>query len=182
MYHSHSFLIQWGIRMMNDDSKVTSFSSITLLLLKELRLERNLHQAQLAEICDKTPSSWTKIETGKSPLSMEIFFRACNGLSVTPSAVLATAERYATLLSQNGWGVMSKQLEFNEDFLLKEAQEYYSTLGFRSRSPQVAWNQNVSVLSGPIYNMNGTVTLNDVFWFVLDKEFKERQINYKSYM
>lgn len=74
MYHSHSFLIQWGIRMMNDDSKVTSFSSMTLLLLKELRLERNLHQAQLAEICDKTPSSWTKIETGKSPLSMEIFF------------------------------------------------------------------------------------------------------------
>lgn len=168
--------------MINDDSKVTSFSSITLLLLKELRLERNLHQAQLAEICDKTPSSWTKIETGKSPLSMEIFFRVCNVLSVTPSSVLATTERYATLLSQNGWGVISKQLEFNEDLLLKEAQEYYATSGFRARSPQVAWNLNISVLNGPIYNINGTVTLNYVFWFVLDNEFKKSQVNYKSYI
>ena len=81
--------------MSDNEQKFTSLSSITLLVLKELRLERNIHQAQLAEICDKTPSAWTKIETGKTPLTMEVFFRVCNGLAVSPSAVLATAERYA---------------------------------------------------------------------------------------
>jgi len=157
------------------DTKITSFSSITLLLLKELRLERNIHQAQLAEICDKTPSAWTKIETGRTPLSLEIFFRVCNGLSVTSSSVLAAAERYASLLSQNNWGVMSKQLEFNEDLLLKEAQEYYSSPGFRTRIPQIVWNQNVSALNSPIYNQDGTISLIQVFQFVLDPNFKKEQ-------
>ena len=153
-----------------------SFSSITLILLKELRLERNIHQAQIADMCDKTPSAWTKIETGKSPLSMEIFFRVCNGLQVSPSAVLATMERYAALLSQNSWAVISKQLAFNEDLFLKEAQEYYSSAGYRARIafPMLTFN---SVLNGPIYNVDGTVTPIAVFWFALDPSFKKQQLN-----
>ena len=158
---------------MNENT-VTTFSSISLLILKELRLERNIHQAQVADMCDKTPSAWTKIETGRSPLSLEIFFRVCNGLGVPFSAVMATMERYATLLSQNGWAVISKQLDFNEDSLLSEAQEYYSCAGFRNRST-IFRN---SVLNGPIYNVDGTVTPIEVFWFVLNPEFKKEQINF----
>lgn len=161
--------------MADNETKVTSFSSITLLILKELRLERNIHQAHVAEICDKTPSAWTKIETGNSPLTMEVFFRVCNALAGSSSAVLATAERYAALLSQNEWGVISKRLELNEDALLGKAQEYYSSLGFRSR---ILMNFN-SVLCGPIYNdANGTVTPIDVFSCALDEGFLNSQINY----
>lgn len=159
----------------SNESKVTTFSSISLIILKELRLERGIHQAQIADMCDKTPSAWTKIETGKSPLTMEIFFRVCNGIQVAPSAVLATMERYATLLSQNGWAVISKQLDFSEDLLLKEAQEYYSSPGFRAQNSFHRWSFN-SVLNGPIYNQNGTVTPNHVFWFALDTTFKSEQL------
>jgi len=161
--------------MIENDQKFTTLSSITLLVLKELRLERNCHQAQLAEICDKTPSAWTKIETGKSPLTMEILFRVCNGLSVPPSAVLSVTERYAALLSQNYWGVMSKQLDFNEDSLLKEAHEYYSSCGFRSRSRFFNSECNVSILNGPIYSQDGAVNPADVFLYVLSPDFKEAQ-------
>lgn len=161
--------------MINNDSKVTTFSTITLLILKELRLERNIHQAQIAEMCNRTPSAWTKIETGRSPLTMEILFRVCTGLGVLSSTVLSAMERYATLLSQNGWAVISKDLDFNEDLLLKEAQDYYSSVGFRSRPIAQQWGYN-SVLSGPIYNANGTVTPIAVFWFALDPSYKEQQL------
>ena len=155
-----------------NENNVTTFSSITLLILKELRLERNIHQAQIADMCDKTPSAWTKIETGRSPLSMEMFFRVCNGLQVSPSAILSTMERYATLLSQNGWAVISKLLEFNEDMLLTDAQEYYSSPGFKAAQHRFTFN---SILNGPIYNLDGTVTPIPVFLFALNPEFKELQ-------
>jgi len=160
--------------MNTNENNVTTFSSITLLILKELRLERNIHQAQIADMCDKTPSAWTKIETGRSPLSMEMFFRVCNGLKVSPSAILSTMERYATLLSQNGWAVISKLLDFNEDLLLKEAQEYYSSPGGKGYSRLLSFN---SVLNGPIYNLDGSITPIPVFLFALKGEFKESQLN-----
>lgn len=163
--------------MSNEQNKITTFSAITLILLKELRLERNIHQAQIADMCDKTPSAWTKIETGRSPLSMEMFFRVCGGLQVAPSAVLATMERYATVFSQNGWAVISKEIDFNEDLLLKEAQEYYSSPGYRSRT-HLPLRYFSSVLNGPMYNSNGTMTLIEVFWFALDSNFKLQQINF----
>lgn len=161
--------------MLDNEPKCTSLSSITLLILKELRLERNIHQAQLADNCDKTPSAWTKIETGKTPLTIEVFFRVCNGLAVSPSTILATAEQYTALLSQNNWGVMSKQLDFSEDTLLKEAQEYYSSPGYRSRMSNVVFGYNTSILNGPIYNQNGATTPADVFLYALNKSFKQSQ-------
>ena len=160
------------------ENKVTTISTITLLLLKELRLERNMHQANLADICDKTPSAWNKIEAGKSPLTMEVFFRICQAFPVSPSYVLATAERYASLFSQEGWGIMSKQLDFNDDLLLKEAHEYYSSSGFRARHPRQNWNMNVSILNGPFYNQNGTIEISEVFQFALDSKFKISQTSF----
>lgn len=156
-----------------DDAKVTSLSSIMLLILKEVRLERNIHQAQLAETCDKTPSTWTKIETGKSPLTIEILFRVCNSMSVYPSAILATTERYAALLGQHGWGIMSKQIEYSEDVLLDEASNYYASPGFRSRQPGFIFD---SILNGPTYNYDGSINLAPVFRFALDDDFKKLQL------
>lgn len=159
------------------DENITSLSSILLLIIKEVRLERGIHQAQLAEACGKTPSAWTKIETGRSPLTMEIMFRVCNRLLIPASAVLATTERYASLLAQQGWGIMSNQLEFDEDLLLKEASEYYGSAGFRNRMPGVIFD---SVLNGPNFNLDGTVSLAPVFRFALDINFKNSQIDYNS--
>jgi len=149
---------------MSENNPTTTLASVILIILKELRLERNMHQAQLAEACDKTPSAWTKIELGKSPLSMEIFFRACNTLQVSPSSVLATAERHSALLSQNNWWIMSKQLSFDDDDLLKNAQEYYSSDSYKYRQPQYQYN---IILNEPVYLHNGQIQISPVFEFIL---------------
>ncbi|EIZ1364044.1 helix-turn-helix transcriptional regulator [Vibrio parahaemolyticus] len=161
-----------------DDSKITSFTTITLLILRETRLERGVHQAQVAEKCDKTPSAWAKIETGKTTFTMEMFYRVCAALSTQPSVVMAAAERYATLLSQKGWVVLTKQLE-SEDQLLNEAHEYYASAGFKARVPLSGWGHHVTALNSPINNWDGTINIVDVFRFALDKDFKEQQLNYK---
>lgn len=155
---------------MIENNNTTTLPSVILLILKELRLERNMHQAQLAEACDKTPSAWTKIELGKSPLSMEIFFKVCNTLQVAPSSVLTTAERHSTLLSQNNWWIMSKQLNFDDDILLQKAQKYYSSESYKFRKPQYQYNV---ILNEPAYLQNGQIQISPVFEYVLVEKFNK---------
>jgi transcriptional regulator with XRE-family HTH domain len=107
---------------MNEINKIITLLSIILVVLKELRLERNIHQVHLAEMCGKSPNSWNKIESGKNPLIMELFLRICNNMPILPSNILAIAEKYANLFVQEGWAILSQQLEFNEDLLLQEIQ------------------------------------------------------------
>jgi len=145
-------------------------------VLKEVRIERNIHQAQVAEVCGKTPSAWTKIETGRNPLSMDIFYKVCTALSVSFSSVLSTTERYAALIGQSGWGVLTSPLPFDEDVLLNEASNYYSSPGFRNKAQNNGWGFG-SVLNGPIYNTDGSITLMEVFRFVLDEEFKKLSLS-----
>ena len=151
---------------MNENHiKTTTQSSLILLILKELRLEKNMHQAHLAEACDKTPSAWTKIELGQNPLTMEIFFRVCNALQVPASSVLATAERHSALLSQNSWGIMSKQLDFDEDNLLKCIKQYYESQEYKNRTRQYYFN---IILTQPVYNLDGDIQISPVFSYILN--------------
>lgn len=162
---------------MNTEAKITSYTTITLIILRETRLERGIHQAQLAERCDRTPSAWAKVEMGKTVMSMELFYRACSALSIQPSAVMAAAERYATLFSQREWIVLARQLE-NEDELLKEMQEYYSSPGFKNMPSSANGFQVVTALNTPIYNYDGSINIINAFRYVLDKTFKEECNNY----
>lgn len=162
---------------MNNEEKITTLTSICVILLRELRVERGFHQAQVADWMGKTPSAWTKIEAGKSPLQFEIFIRVCNGMQVMASAVMATAERYAGLLSQNGWAIVSTELDNVDDRLLGQAQEYWASPGARSVIPN-RWGFN-SILNGPIYELNNTVTIASVFQFALDPVFRQSQLNYQ---
>ena len=161
--------------MSIDEPKVTTITSICVILLREVRAERGIHQAQVADWINKTPSAWTKVEAGKSPLQFETFIRVCNSMQVAPSATLAAAERYAALLSQNGWAVLTSELPFEEDGLLRKAQQYWASPGCRNQ-PTSRWGF-ASVLDGPIYNMDRSITLAAVFQFALDPEFQELQLN-----
>ena len=161
--------------MTSEMQKITTITSICMIVLRELRAERGIHQAQVADWIGKTPSAWTKVESGKSPLQFETFIRVCNSFQVMPSAVMATAERYAALLSQNGWAVLSSELESGDDGLLRQAQEYWTSPGGRNVLPN-RWGFS-SVLNGPIYNLDNTITLAAVFQYVLDPAFKMTQLN-----
>jgi transcriptional regulator with XRE-family HTH domain len=160
--------------MSNNQDKTTTITSICVILLRETRVERGLHQAQIADWIGKTPSAWTKIEGGKSPLQFETFIRVCHSMRVTPSAVLATAERYATLLSQNNWNVVTSELDLSKDGLLRLAQEYWGSPGCRNTMPN-QWGF-VSALNGPTYNPDNSISLSYVFQFVIDPEFRELQL------
>lgn len=153
---------------MNDHRRLTNFTSILRLIIKEVRLEKSVHQAQLAERLNKTPSALAKIETGKSPLPMDVFLAYCSNLMVSPSAVMATAERYGHLLQNNGWTILNYALEESDDELLKEAQEYYSSPGYKNRLTVQA------ALNGPFYYPNGNVDGLAVFLFAISPQYKQK--------
>lgn len=161
--------------MNTEEAKIASITSICVVLLREVRTERNYHQAQVADWIGKTPSAWTKVEAGKSPLQFETFIRVCNSMQVAPSAVLATAERYAALLSQHGWAILTSEASLDEDQLILQAQQYWASPGGRSQAANrfTFW----SVLNGPTYNQDGTVSPAPVFRFALDPEFRMMQLN-----
>lgn len=163
--------------MTNDvQKKITTITNICVVLLREVRAERGIHQAQIADWIGKSPSAWTKVEAGKSPLQFETFVRVCYSMQVMPSAVMATAERYAMLLNNNGWGVLNTELEVADDDLLRDAQEYWGSSGCRY-SLQARYSFN-SVLNGPTYNQDQTITLAPVFQFALDPAFRQQQLTF----
>lgn len=165
--------------MIDRNENITTITSICVILLREVRSERNIHQAQIADWIGKTPSAWTKVEAGKSPLQFETFIRVCNSMQVAPSAVMAAAERYAALLSQSGWAILTSELPLEEDKLMASAQKYWGSLNNHQSQPASSWGYT-SVLNGPIYNMDQSITLASVFQFALDAEFRERQLNQSS--
>lgn len=158
--------------MSTETEKVTTITSICTVLLRELRTERGIHQAQVADWIGKTPSAWTKVESGKSPLSFDTFVKVCKSFQVWPSAVLATAERYETLLIQNGWAVLASELDSNEDGLLRLAQEYWASPGCRSALANRIPTSSIQVLNGPQTDFNGNIIIAAVFRFALDNEFR----------
>lgn len=160
--------------MPTEDQSVTTISSICTILLRELRTERGIHQAQVADWIGKTPSAWTKIESGKSPLQFDTFIRVCKCFQVWPSVVLATAERYESVLFQKGWAVLVSELDGNEDALLRLAQEYWASPGCRN-AMATRFNQP-PVLNGPIVYSDGSSVMANVFRFALDIEFRQLQL------
>lgn len=163
--------------MNTHETKITTFSSICTILLREVRLERGIHQAQLADWLGKTASAWTKVETGKSPLSLDAFFRVCSAMQVMPSAVMATAERYTSLFgnafNQERWVVLFPEAgSVEEDDLLVAAQAYWASPEGRSQQGKpMGFN---SILNGPIYGSDGMITIAPVFQFALDPSFRKR--------
>lgn len=128
--------------------KITKFTTILLLILKECRLERNIHQAVIADGMGKSANAFTKIETGSTALQMDTFLSYCKTLNVSPSAVMATAERYVVLFSSLGWYISGSSEAVTEDgdALLIHSQQYYISDLFKNRSMQDLW-----VLNSPIY-------------------------------
>ncbi|OQR29716.1 XRE family transcriptional regulator [Pseudomonas sp. Bc-h] len=161
--------------MSATSEKVTTVTTICTVILRELRTERGLHQAQVAEWIAKTPSAWTKIESGKAPMQFEIFIRVCRGFQVWPSAVMATAERYASYLGQLNWSVISSELPSNEDDLLEFAQQYWGSPGCRN-SVANRWNQ-LPVLNGPQWNADGTILVSAPFLFATNPTFRDIQLS-----
>ena len=46
----------------------SNLSTLFLMTLKDIRLERGVHQGVISQQVGKTPSAWTKVETAKQGL------------------------------------------------------------------------------------------------------------------
>ncbi len=70
---------------------------IKLLLgekIKELRINDNLSQEQLAEIIGMQPNSLTKIETGRTFTTAKILANICNHFNIEPSVLFSKHIEY----------------------------------------------------------------------------------------
>lgn len=120
------------------NEKSTSFHTICRLLLRELRHERNVQQAYIGQLLGRSTSSWSKVETGDTPLTLDHLLTACTACQVWPSDLFLTAQNYMSLFSQNSWFVASYgvALPKEEDLLSTEADAYYaSNAASNSKSP-----------------------------------------------
>lgn len=121
-----------------------NYSTLLLLCLKDVRLERGIHQAHVAQAVGKTPSAWAKIESGQSPLLFDAFIGACVGLTLNPAHMIQTVERLMPIFNRYHWYFQAADLGA-EDELLPLVQEYYASSGFEALKMR-PW-QRQSILS-----------------------------------
>lgn len=158
--------------------KSTSVHTISRILLRELRQERNVQQAHISQLLGKaSTSSWSKVESGDTPLTLEHLLTACTACQVWPSDFFQTVQNYAALLEQNGWFVAShgSPLPREEDCLSIEASNYYAATANRS---QAMWRR-FSVLQTP-WPFYGSCEPIDVFKWVLDPSWRTVEVTEAS--
>jgi transcriptional regulator with XRE-family HTH domain len=156
--------------------KSTSFHTIIRVLLRELRQQSNVQQAQIGQLLGKSASTWSKVETGETELTLDHMLTVCHACQVLPSLLLQTAQNYMSVLTQYGWYVAShgKALEKGEDRLAQEADSYYAFLAKPDR-PFVFGN-HLAVLSTPWPYLNQYAPL-DVFRWATDEFWKNSLLN-----
>ena len=102
------------------------------MILKEIRLEKGVHQGVIADRIGKSPSAWTKIENGQSSLTFDVFIVACTALQVHPSHVISLMDKLLPLFSASIFYFQSGTLDDKEDDLLPLVSSYFSSKGYEA--------------------------------------------------
>ncbi|WP_186136937.1 MULTISPECIES: helix-turn-helix domain-containing protein [Burkholderia] len=162
--------------MIIDETKITSFQTICTIVLRELRVERRLHQAVVADQCGKPRSFWEKIEAGKSKLDFDVLLRACWALDVAPSLVMGTAERYTFAMKDRGWSVVFTDLG-GADALLNHAIEYWDSPGHRAQQASMWVDRAILDTPWRMDNVTypGWYGLKAVFEYAVNEDFRAMQ-------
>lgn len=117
---------------MDNDSKNGNFSTLMLFVLKDIRLERGVHQGYIAQVLGKTPGAWSKIENGQSPLTMDAMFAACSALQINPSYAMTIVEGLVKIFNQHGYYFQAGNLDENEDVLLALGLKFFNSKGYEA--------------------------------------------------
>jgi len=110
----------------------TTLSTIARIILQELRTDHNISQVMASSHLGlSSGSSWSKVESGDTPLSLEHILTICSMCHVLPSVFFNTVQNYVILLSQNNWFVEvgGKGIAKEDDDLGKLAKQFYSQRG-----------------------------------------------------
>lgn len=146
--------------------KTTCIQSIVAIVLKELRLERGLEPAQIADFINKTSSAVAKIEMGRMTLSLESLYAISFAYGIPGSQVLFAAEHYAQLLATtNDWYISRNRPEVDD--LVSAASMYYKSTEFQNRQIRVNNHGSTSILYVPQPVMSVMYQPPEVFQFIL---------------
>lgn len=83
-------------------SPETTYQSVIGRIIVKFRKALNIDQSVLAASVGITQSTWTRIERGESPLTVDQLARASESLMVHPSNILLEAERAIGELRKQG--------------------------------------------------------------------------------
>ncbi|TCT45183.1 helix-turn-helix domain-containing protein [Vibrio crassostreae] len=149
--------------------KNANFSTLCLMILKEVRLERGVHQGNIAAVIGKTPSAWTKIENGQSSLTFDVFFGACSVLGYYPGQVTALMDQLIPMFGANHFYFQTGTLNEKEDDLLNLVIQYFNSKGYESLKSRPF--ERVSILNlGSPFVFSGTPT---IVRYCCEPEFKK---------
>jgi transcriptional regulator with XRE-family HTH domain len=165
---------QYDLKIQQENimqEKSTSFHTILRILLRELRQNSNVQQAQIGQLLGKSASTWSKVETGETELTLDHVLTVCHACQVLPSVLLQTAQNYMSVFTQFGWYVAGhgKALEKTEDKLALEADNFYAFVARPIRP--VIYGNTIPVLATPWPYLNQYSPI-DVFRWATDEVWK----------
>lgn len=109
-------------------------------------MDSNIHIGQLALNTGKTPKEWESVETGKSPLTLQLLTSASYGLSQQPSHVMYVAEQLMAVFARYGWYFQPAPLG-KDDELLPLIDSYFDSKGYEALKARLFERISVNILN-----------------------------------
>lgn len=157
-----------------DEKKITTYHAICAVVVREYRVQRNIHLAQVADYMAKSPSAWQDIESGKKKIDFDSLLRVCRGLRVPPASIMQIADAYEHFLRFCDWSVVVSDVG-GSDVLITRASEYWKSAGCRAAQGFRSFSQ--PILDRPQYSNDGWRCVAPVFWFAVDERFRSLQLD-----
>jgi hypothetical protein len=148
----------------------SSQSTLLLLVLREIRLDNLIHPGQLAHFTGKTPKEWENIESGKSPLTLQLLTNASFGLLQAPSHVMFVAEQLAQAFNRHGWYFQTTPLG-KDDELMPFIDSYFDSKGYEALRARPIDRISVNLLNMGM-GMCGYHSDPSIVRYCCDPEFK----------
>lgn len=140
------------------------------MIIKELRLEKGVHQGVLAQAAGKTPNAWTKIENGQSVLTVDSLFGACIALNITPANFMTLVEKLIYEFNRNGYYFHPGTIDQEDDTLLPLMLSYFNGKGFEVMKKKPFEKVSISVIGNPFASINPIPT---VLRYCCDDEYRQ---------
>ncbi|WP_318492148.1 helix-turn-helix domain-containing protein [Photobacterium leiognathi] len=150
-------------------NKNSNFSTLAIMVIKELRLERGIHQGTVAAQVGKNPNAWTKIENGQTGLMFDVMIGACTALQIHPTYLIELTDKLIPLFRTAGFFFHNGSAGNDENDLLPLMLEYFNSLGYESLRSRPFDRVSITQLSGPF----GSSAVPTIVRYCSDPNFKE---------
>ncbi|HCG7758330.1 helix-turn-helix domain-containing protein [Vibrio parahaemolyticus] len=150
-------------------NKNANFSTLAIMVLKEIRLERGIHQGTVAASIGKNPNAWTKIENGQTSLTFDVMIGACSALKIHPTEFMKLTEKLVPLFSSAGFFLHHGSAGNDENDLLPLMLEYFNSSGYESIKSKFFDRVSITQLSGPF----GSTAVPTIVRYCTDPSFKK---------